>query len=258
MEAHNNHDTKSQRDTEILSIITQATACGFFVSSLYDIGYYKELGFFLSELPTTFSDHVRTCINWLPYISLVAFGLILHGIVIKRLKDGMTEEEIIARSSIPRFIRHFKSLPYKAFVIFCITITFSSLFYYDDVRPYLPAAYAIIWIELLAWCIMHPRIIPTASLQTKLAIIFFPALCLYVWQMGKNEAYTQLKDYSNTSHFVLNDNSTISGKLMRSIEKGYIVRDDRNNAAIILITSSSVLAVHPRSKKTYEPTTQNH
>lgn len=226
--------------------LAQIAIGAFAVSVAYDIGFYREIGFGLSELPTTFADHTKTCISWLPYLAFIALSHLFHSVFIKRLEGGLTENQIINTSKNPKTTKFFRTLPYHIAIILFTLAVILSIFSYDKFRHFLPAAFAILWIEVLFWCLKHPGMKDKFKKSSALFIIFFPALCLFIWQTGKNDALNQLTSSSNTYIFKIHDGTTITGKLVRSLEKGYIVKPDTQHSALMFISNAFVVTSSPK------------
>jgi hypothetical protein len=232
-------DTNTNRRTiTTLSMLGNAAIIGFILSSVYDIGYYQEIGLKLTTLPTTLSDHMRTCINWLPQIFMLAIGQFFWSVFVTRLEGGLTEEEIITRSKHPNLTKIYRHTPFVLFGIFCFAVVIAANSYYDKVRLILPVPLAIVWLTTAFWCFRHNRVGELFSADFKFITAFAPALCLFIYQTGKNEAHVAKQATTNTSSFTYTDNTKIEFNILRSIDRGFLVYDNRANSTSIILLDS--------------------
>jgi len=240
MDQTNNFEISASTLAAMIAIVT---GVGFSISILYDLGYYAELGYPFSELPTTFSDHVRSCINWAPLAIMVVLGIVFPKLIIVRLERGLTESEIINSSSNPRrtqIIRHF---PY---IIVIPALSIIGIFLYfmfgDRFRFGLPMFYFFVWLLFSGLVQYHPRIIARRSKCIIYLFMFGPAVCLLVYYTAKNIAYTDLRDKSNLTTITLSPGTTLKTRILRSLDRGFIVHDpDTNEIKFIALSTVSSL-----------------
>jgi len=99
------------------------------LSIVYDYGYFWVFGISFSELPTTFTDHMRSSLVWTPYAFMMIFVVFINELFQRRLEQGYTEEEIIVNSPNPKFTAWFRSSP--MYLIAIIALFIPIIFFFD-------------------------------------------------------------------------------------------------------------------------------
>lgn len=137
-------------------LVKFAGLCGsasILVSIIYDWGFYHALGLSFSEVPTTLADHARSSLEWLPLISSVIFVVIVWNLTMSRIERGMTEEELIKTSPVPKLTIFIRISPYIAMAFFMVVVFINFLFLKKgsiwDTEIQLAAT--LLWFLFSAW-----------------------------------------------------------------------------------------------------------
>ncbi|WP_261599284.1 hypothetical protein, partial [Marinomonas sp. BSi20414] len=166
------------------ALIATFSAAILVVSVSYDYGFLLWLGVSLAEAPTSLSDHIRSSLIWAPTILLMVFGVTVMELFNRRIEQGMTEEELIATSPIPKFTAWFRyslKYPVYAFVIFL------------PITPFLGVKLPLqAWMfgSIIWWFILHnfffnhQRIMERTSRSFYLTSRWLPAALLLVVFFG--------------------------------------------------------------------------
>jgi len=96
------------------------------MSICYDFSYLKAVGLSFDEVPSLTAEHVRSAILWGPGLALAIFGAIAHELFMRRMEDGLSEEQILAKSSpaMKRFRKSSDKVPVIALVSALVGTTF--------------------------------------------------------------------------------------------------------------------------------------
>ncbi len=135
----------------LASLVAGVAGAGFVISISCDIGYFHELGYPIQELPTTFSDHVRSAVNWISWILMSSIIAIAIWLFTTGIEKGQTEEEIINTSPVPRFFRKFRS-GWVYFLTAVVLLAFVSYLLWGVLTGGAAVGIFIIWLEFSIWC----------------------------------------------------------------------------------------------------------
>lgn len=239
MEPENNHEKLAGT---LVAFAGGIAGVGFVVSALYDLGYYTELGYPLSELPTTFSDHVRSCIDWFPLILMVLSGYLVTSLFKMKIQKGKTDEEIIDASPNPLKSLKTRDNIFKFFFYVQCVLLILAVIYGARFKGIVPIASATVWIGFAAWCLNNPRIFARHGTGFMVLLALAPALAFFLYFMARNIAYADLRKDSNLTTITMNSGKEFKTNVLRSLENGLLVHDSEANT-VMFITHSAIASI---------------
>ncbi len=226
------------------------------LSVVYDYGFFKILGTSFSEIPTTLSDHLRSSLTWIPETTTTFFAVFILELFIRRVEQGMTEEELIQSSSAPKFITWFRRSPKYLVTVFVLTSAFA-LFQNIDLPIQawqLSAVFA--WLMLHSFLFGHERIRQRTSEEFRIGMRWIPAVLIFFAFNGAIAA-EKIRGGDGTQYVFDLEETKIVGTLVRTFEKHYLIWDKEQ---IKLLSASKVAQFYPApiaEEKIRQLTTKN-
>ncbi len=175
---------------KILSLVTT-----FFLvlSTAYDFSFLYALGLSFEELPSTLEDHVRSAIVWAPRALIYLAVLLMYEMFMRRVEGGMSEDELITRSSTLRFTRAFRKSP---------TILFAILIPIGIVREFLLSTshQGLFLVALALWgflalsVVKHPRLGARFTPASGRFFIITPIVVIWVASLGYGRGNTMMRE----------------------------------------------------------------
>lgn len=164
----------------IPTLIAAFSALILVLSVTYDYGFLFFLGISFSEVPTSLSDHVRSSLDWVPYMFVGVFIAFILELFFRRVEKGMTEDEIINTSSTPRFTAWFRELPMYFIIAFAIFIPIAHIFKIKLPLETWMFSTIIWWFILHNFFFGHYRIIERTTKLFYFSSLWVPAAILYM------------------------------------------------------------------------------
>lgn len=207
-----------------------SVSLSFLCSVVYDYGYFKALGLTFSDVPSSISDHLRSTLLWFPIMLFGVGGATIFELITRRIERGMTEEEIIQSSSDPEKTRKFRESPTKFMPYVGGLIIISYFLWGDFIIGGIPFALTILWFYIGMWLNNHPIILQRRSFHLKMAIIFIPALLIYLGSWGYAEGkQLLLKNQFQTIKLKHDAHGQISAVIVRFYDKGVLFKNAKND-----------------------------
>lgn len=229
---------------------TLIVAIGFIVSVIYDWGFYRALGLDFSSIPTTTADQFRSGLLWFPPLLGAIFAYMAIEYQIQRVERGLTEKEILESSSNPDRLRRFRDGPWKFFAWMAPVCVVTYVLIGDVEAAALPVALAIVWLGFANWCYSAPLIKQRRDKRLQLGFTFIPMFGILAYFSGYNAAIDAVS--RKPIEVVIERTALhepISGKILRSLDKGVLVLT--NNNFIQFIPWNQVESI--LNKKAYVP-----
>ena len=174
-------------------VLGLVTAVLLVLSTAYDFSFLYALGLNFEELPSTLADHVRSAIIWAPRALMYLAVLLMYEMFMRRVEGGMSEEELIARSPAPRFIRAFRKSPKVLFAILIpIVITHEFLLSTSDQGLFLLAL--AVWGFLASSVVIHPRLGARFTATAGRLFIMIPIVVIWVASLGYGRGDTMMRE----------------------------------------------------------------
>ena len=225
-----------RRKSRILSIYKFGSISGIVVSLSFIVSFFYNWGFFvaleipLSEVLITNSDLIQSWLLWLPFVIIASALLLTYDLFITRVERGMTEEEIIANSSHPRFFGWFRKSPYVfiaifSFLGFILWVLFGEIFHGG-----LIFGAPIIWFIFVGWSLNHIAMNNRFSEFTKSLIFWVPPVMFisFFWGFHLADSTRVVPSMSHRLVVDITDSKTetIHVELVRAFEVWLLVRDE--------------------------------
>ena len=215
-------------------------------SIVYDYGFFYILGVNFSEMPTTLSDHVRSSLTWIPNTMAMIFCVYVLELFNRRVEQGMTEDEIIQSSPMPKFTAWFRKSP--NYLIIAVAIFVPITFFLDIELPLQAWQFSliIIWFLMHNFFYSHERIRRETTLELYLVNRWLPAAIFFIAFQGAISANSIKSGVGNKYVFKL-EKELVSGLLARSYDRSYLLWDKQKNE-IKLLSSGKVISFKPKEK----------
>ena len=202
------------------------------LSVFYDWGFFTALGISFADAPTTLSDHMQSWLVWLPIVAPPAVFVLGIELLTRRIERGMTEDEIIATSPSPVWMRRIRDSPYyfmgvmgPLLVIFWVLfgeIFFDGLFF----------GLSICWFLFIGWIFGHPTVKDRHSALFRWSVYWLPPVMIAAFFLGSRSVERAFFP----GEYKINVRSTSSTKdveILRSFERWVLVREEHNTIAWI-------------------------
>jgi len=218
--------------SELASLLASLTAgvagLAFLVSMVFDIGYFKELGYPMSELPTTLSDHVRSSMNWVSWILVsISFTLFME-LLTGKIEGGRSEEEIVSESPNPRKTYLFRRSPYYFILAICIMVVVLYKIFGGLFKIGLPLSSFIVWGSFASWAQSPRRIQERRSKALRMTIIILPAIGFLAYTSGQLVADYDMLTEEPTSRLHLASGEVQEVKVLRSMDKRFLIHHPKS------------------------------
>lgn len=220
--------------TSTLELATKAAAVAASISLaaslVFDWGFYSALNLSFLEVPSVFSDHVRSGLLWFPKV-VTSFGVILiYEMLSQRIEKGMTEEELIQSSPNPKWTRRFRASPHKLFAYLSVLIVIGYIIAGDYFLGGLPAGLCVVWVTFSVWAQSPSRIVEHRPIAIRLAIHLLPPIAIWLYFSGYSEAVRLYQPSTPVSHLTISGESAPeSVVLLRQLDKGLLIKEANNS-----------------------------
>jgi hypothetical protein len=151
------------------------------MSICYDFSYLKAVGLSLNEVPSLTAEHVRSAILWGPGLVLSILGGAVYELFMRRLENGLSEGDILARSSntIRKFRKSADKLP-----IFVLGTVFLGTALFDTGYTWAYVAFIFLWGVLSVSIVTHARMGAGFTRISKLMFCALPCVLAFVGLSG--------------------------------------------------------------------------
>lgn len=220
--------------TSTLDLATKAIAVAaslsLAASLLFDWGFYSALNLSFLEIPSVFSDHVRSGLLWFPKV-LTSFGaFFVYEMLSQRIEKGMTEEELIQSSANPERMRRFRNSPQKLFAYLSVLIVIGYILAGDVFLSGLPVGLCVVWMTFSVWVQSPTRIVVRRPLALRLAIHLLPPIAIWLYFAGYSEAVRLYQPSTAISHLTITGTAMPeSVVLLRQLDKGLLVKESNES-----------------------------
>ena len=202
------------------------------VSVFYDWGFFTALGISFADAPTTLSDHMQSWLVWLPGVATAAIFVLAIELLTRRIERGKTEDEIIASSPSPVWMRRIRDSPYYFMgfmgpLLVMLWILFGEVFF-DG----LFFGLSICWFFFIGWIFGHQTVKERHSDLFRWSVYWLPPVMLGIFFFGS----MSVEHDFFAGEYKINVRSTSSTKnveILRSFERWVLVREEHNAIAWI-------------------------
>lgn len=176
--------TSLAKTAELLGRLLGLAAGGLLIlSTAYDFSFLYALGLSFEEVPTTLADHVRSAIVWLPRVAIYVIAFAMYEMFMRKMEDGLSEEELIQRSSSPRFMRALRRSPQVLFaVLVTLLIIGYTLFSTSSYGFFLTGI--VVWGVLSVGIVKHPRMGANFGTTGARLFVVMPIVVIWVGSIG--------------------------------------------------------------------------
>lgn len=212
----------------LASLVAGVAGLAFLISMVFDIGYFKEIGYPMTELPTTLSDHVRSSMNWMSWILSGIMVSLFMELLTKRIEKGKTEEEIVNSSRNPRLTQIIRNSPHYFIVGMSIVFVVLYKVYGGPFKIGLPLSLFFVWGNFAYWSQTTDRILERRSKALRMAIIIIPAVGLLTYTAAQLVADFDIlrNDQMSKIYFI---NGEVRGvKVLRALDRGFLVHQPKS------------------------------
>jgi hypothetical protein len=233
------HSAKLVEDLgKVVSVFTSAL---FVLSTAYDLSFLYALGLSFEELPSTLADHVRSAIVWVPRAFLYIAVFAVYEMLMRRVEGGLTEEELIAGSRNPRFMRVFRRGPRVLFgILISIGIAVEFLFSTSEQGLFFLALF--VWGSLSLSVVEHPRLGTRFTKTTRRLFVIVPIVVIWVAALGYGRGAAMMSERVPNWNVVLKGDAATETRslvgLRRFSEAAILVGSGRH---VSIVSADSIL-----------------
>lgn len=225
------------------ALISVFGALIFSLSVVYDYGYFLVFGVTFSEIPTTLSDHLRSSLAWIPSAVFIVFGIFMLELFNRRVEGGMTEDEIIESSPIPKFTAYFRRSP--VYLMFGIAFAAPVAFVLNlDV-----SLQSWQFCLIISWFLFHNFVFSNKRIMSLTSEAFYflsrwiPAVLILFLFNGAISADNIKKGGGSNYTFEVGERK-VEGVLIRVFEKHYLIWLEKDRK-IQFISAGEVGSFYP-------------
>lgn len=206
------------------------------LSTAYDFSFFYALGLSFEDVPTTLADHMRSAIVWAPRVAIYVMCFVMYEMFMRKMEQGLSEEELIQQSKNPKFTRAFRRGPQVLFAVLAILmIVTNTLFTASSHGLYL--ASIGIWGVLSLQIVQHPRMGARFSMTGGRLFVIVPIIVIFVASVGYSRGDSMLT--STAAQWAVE----IKGE--RGIEKHQIVGLRRFSTSVVVIARGQHVSILP-------------
>lgn len=243
------------RDWKVTEYIALGSAGSFMLTVIYLWGYSFTLGVNLLKY-FSISDYTRYAIVWLPPVCAVLAFLKLNDIICTRVERGASEEEIVARSLFPNFIRVFRKsatiIPFSFMLILAIAITRTAMRH----KEIMEVAYGIwvlmgpwTWLKLVQWYAKERRLVDHWTHEWYLAVRALPVLVLIAVFAGLSKGEHHFTGPTEVQVMVNTEKVPIEGRALFILD-GYVLLRAQGSGRILAVSRDHIRKlVHLRRER---------
>jgi hypothetical protein len=205
-------------------IISAVPGIALLLSVVHEWAYFSVIGADLIRF-MRIGDYFSVALKWLPETVIFMFlGLALQ-YVMTRIEGGMSEEELIARSPVPRFTRWFRaSANYAMRLTVLVGVPLAVLTLPIWLSFFIAIPVLVAWVYTAEWLTGHERVLGWLSPTSKMAFEWLPALVLLIGMYGAWDAVSVLISQQGDREVHLRSGTTLNVLLLRPLEVGLLVR----------------------------------
>ncbi len=237
---------------DIGKFVSVFTSALLVLSTAYDLSFLYALGLTFEELPSTLADHVRSAIVWVPKALAYIAGFAVYEMLMRRVEGGLTEEELIANSPNPRFMRAFRRGPQVLFTIL-ISIGIAAEFLLGTSEQGLFFLALFIWGSLSMSVVEHPRIGAKFTNTTRRLFVIVPIVVVWVAALGYGRGATMMSASVPKWSVVLNQGGVTETLglvgLRRFSEAAILVQPGRQ---VSIVSAASILRAEALRQPSYD------
>lgn len=182
------------------------------------------------------TDYFTSSLFWLPLIIIGITGAALINLVLRRLENFRTEEEIAASFKSPKQAWRARRLPevLSTTLIICLGL-FQLIFENVYQIGVLSVAFGIAWLWLFIWIIKHEKVGKVVSRPTSFLLLFAPSLCVFAFFNGLSEGFLALTTVKAVYVVKLKDEPhERNWSVLRTLSAGPIARDLVDNRILFV------------------------
>jgi hypothetical protein len=223
---------------KILTITKLAVPTVIILSIAYEWSYFYGLGIPLSLTPLGTSDFLKGWIRWYPLAFGMLTGIFLIKILIPRLENWKSEEEIIQSSSNPEATRKARFLPWRVFQYLGLLILLMPILFGENYISLGALGLGFLWARFIIWLLKGS---PWQDFNSD-ALLFGGLAILSIILIGFQAGFSALKnvDSANLTTYKSHENSQPL-KVIRSFEQWTLVSTGSSEFSWIQYESNAMI-----------------
>lgn len=221
------------------STISVIVAGAFILSFCYDYGYIFSLDLNFSKIPTTISDHIRSALLWLPYVSIVVFISIVVALIYKPSMRLSDEVNFLKNEKYILIRKIFWPLGVLCTIFFLL---FGSKFIILLTLPIL-----LLWCEVLIWMMKENCFNIKMGFHIYTFLLVAPCLIFIMFSLGTRDAVIDIsrKSIKNEGYEIALNNER-DERVLRFFEHIFILYNSNSSKIIIRDYSGKDLMAYDR------------
>ena len=228
-------------------LIALLSGLAFILTVVYIYGLSSSIGVNIQQY-ISINDYLSYSVKWLtPILATLSITVIFH-LLTKRIEKGASEEEIIANSNNPNFTRKFRKITINSFPIILLVIALldAVLYFFGIIPKYMvysisSIALPALWLLFAEWYIKVPKLTQNWDIIFLKLFIYIPAILIFTFFYGLYQGDLILNKENVISLYLVNNQNSVSGKLIITLDKYIILKDESLNKFKIIPTSNVLI-----------------
>lgn len=209
----------------IATFFGTVSGLSFFLSLVFDMGYFSTLGLSFADVPTSISDHVRSALLWVPQAVAATFGYAVLTLLQWMFADVVMQHEKSSDKGISKTTsivlrRINRGLFYAAFAVFWIDLLSGG-----SLGKYGAAAAPIVVLYIIWDIASRAPITKRLSPATKIAAIGFIAAPLLVFYTGVGQAIEE-REHPRRATITVDGPKELHIAVHRFLDRGILASDE--------------------------------
>ena len=231
---------------------------GALASVVYDWGFFVALNLSFAEAPTILADHIHSWLIWLPRVSVAVLFITFISFFLRRVEQGMTEDEIIASSPRPYITRIFRASPYIFIALLGVYFVISWLLFGSKYTPieFLLFGLIIVWFIFCRWVFSHPVVREHHSDLFVRLFFWIPPILILIFSWGYTSAPNDISRERTNYTISVNSSNSSSTKsseihLIRTFGEWILI--DQNQERVSWVRLSEIVKLELIEEKRQFP-----
>lgn len=227
-ESYSSLDIKNPLLGRIGVISAGIPSLSLIASVFYDWGFFFSIGISFAEVPTVIADHFRSWLVWLPDVTICVVFVLLIEMLTRRIERGMTEDEIVASTSNPKWIKKFRDMPFRLIEILGPTLVIVWLLFGGSLTKLLIGS-IISWLLISRWVFSLPLVKQRHSPLFHTLFHWGPPILAFFFWLGFSSgeiamARSEQTHVPHTKNAHTGTALVLNTTVLRSFEKYFLAR----------------------------------
>lgn len=212
----------------VTTIFGTISGLSLFLSIVYDMGYFEQVGLSFADMPTTISDHVRSALLWVPQAVSAAFGYCMLVLMKRKFddllntnRDDNNRNRRIPLSKVAYWAK-------RAMITAVFMAFFTDIITGGILGKYGPATSTIVITYIVFDIITRSNLARDLSVAKLLALSTFPVITIIVYNTGASKAIDEQRNPKQAT-IIFNDSKSVQLNVLRYLDRGVLASNRKGN-----------------------------